>query len=213
MTESSSMHEPSSTQQLAVANAYASRYRLGPPPANARLCYVDDPWAFFTTADVGEVYGDDWDDAPYEHNAGEPYVDRWPTWVVAVETVLATPRMGHLNSPYSVDEINAGAAPWFGPDITGSPQVRIYAGCTYAAFLELIGASGGRVYESRQDVKVGMDSAPPIRDLEAAESLGHHMTDDEPGAECRDCGLLRTTIEAAQRVCGVAPTSVGSDDA
>ena len=36
------------------------------------LCYVDAPWAYFTTRRLSEQWGDDWDDAPYEHNAGTP---------------------------------------------------------------------------------------------------------------------------------------------
>jgi len=38
-----------------------------------RLCYVDLPWVYFTTQDLDKQWGDDWDDAPYEHNAEEPY--------------------------------------------------------------------------------------------------------------------------------------------
>jgi hypothetical protein len=38
-----------------------------------RLCYIAEPWAYFTTRPVEEQWGDDWDDAPYEHNAGRPY--------------------------------------------------------------------------------------------------------------------------------------------
>ena len=37
------------------------------------LCYVKGPWAYFTTQPLKKQWGDDWDDAPYEHNAGEPY--------------------------------------------------------------------------------------------------------------------------------------------
>ena len=37
------------------------------------LCYVDGPWAWFTTQKLFDQWGDDWDDAPYECNAGDPY--------------------------------------------------------------------------------------------------------------------------------------------
>lgn len=37
------------------------------------LCYVCGPWAYFTTRPLADQWGDDWDDAPYEHNAGTPY--------------------------------------------------------------------------------------------------------------------------------------------
>ena len=37
------------------------------------LCYIEGPWAYFTTRPLADQCGDDWDDAPYEHNAGWPY--------------------------------------------------------------------------------------------------------------------------------------------
>lgn len=42
-----------------------------------RLCYIDGPWAFFTTQPLDQQWGDDWNDAPYEHNAGDPYEPCW----------------------------------------------------------------------------------------------------------------------------------------
>ena len=44
---------------------------------SAKLCYVDQSWAFFTTKSLSDQWGDDWDDAPYEHNAGYPYSPCW----------------------------------------------------------------------------------------------------------------------------------------
>ena len=44
---------------------------------NAVLCFVDKTWAYFTTKPIESQWGDDWDDAPYEHNAGEPYGPCW----------------------------------------------------------------------------------------------------------------------------------------
>ena len=41
------------------------------------LCYVDEPWAFFTTQELSKQWGDDWDHSPYEHNAEEPYGPCW----------------------------------------------------------------------------------------------------------------------------------------
>ena len=40
-----------------------------------KLCYVDRNKAWFTN-NFEKQWGDDWDDAPYEHNAGLPY-DHW----------------------------------------------------------------------------------------------------------------------------------------
>jgi hypothetical protein len=44
---------------------------------NAVLCYLDENWAYFTTQDLDKQWGDDWNDAPYEHNAGPPYLPCW----------------------------------------------------------------------------------------------------------------------------------------
>ena len=38
-----------------------------------KLCYIDGAWAYFTTQALADVIGDDWNDAPYECNAGAPY--------------------------------------------------------------------------------------------------------------------------------------------
>lgn len=42
-----------------------------------KLCYIDGCWAYFTTQDLDKQWGDDWDDVPYEHNAGDPYTPCW----------------------------------------------------------------------------------------------------------------------------------------
>ena len=46
---------------------------------NYKLCYVDqeDEYSSITTLyftnDMEKQWGDDWDDAPYEHNSESPY--------------------------------------------------------------------------------------------------------------------------------------------
>ena len=40
-----------------------------------KLCYVDGNKAWFTN-NFEKQWGDDWNDRPYEHNAGLPY-DHW----------------------------------------------------------------------------------------------------------------------------------------
>jgi len=53
-------------------NSTSGTERLG-------LCYVSPPWAWFTSLPVEEQWGDDWDDAPYQHNAGRPYSEEGVT--------------------------------------------------------------------------------------------------------------------------------------
>jgi hypothetical protein len=120
----------------------------------AILCFVNGPWAFFTTATLDEQWGDDWDDAPYEHNAGEPN-----TWTapdpacdhqvirVAFHAELRAPCDDHINSPWSVQAINRGATPWLRSPAWARENVEIYAGCTLRDFREIVRRIGGEVYE------------------------------------------------------------------
>ena len=92
-----------------------------------------DHYAFFTPV-FDKQWGDDWNDAPYEHNAGEPYdsvtlstkevngikfVDEVADVnILVVRFALNSynssfPRdYDPCNSPFSVEMINAGAVAW-----------------------------------------------------------------------------------------------------
>lgn len=118
------------------------------------LCYVDGSWAYFTTQKLSEQWGDDWNDAPYEHNAGEPYQwhDRrdsepWQIIKVAWDGEFEAPCAAQYNSPWSVQRINAGAVAWLQTSrwIGGDPIV-IMAGTTIEDFCQKIREGGGRVY-------------------------------------------------------------------
>lgn len=106
---------------------------------NYKLCYVDsEEWSgepitlYFTELDdISKQWGDDWNDRPYEHNAGEPYeydysqpeqgvengrgiypkIDIYKIMVAGGYDIL-TPRTNMTNSPYSVEDINKGTVPW-----------------------------------------------------------------------------------------------------
>lgn len=106
-----------------------------------KLCYVnrtlhgDYVNLYFTSKELEDQWGDDWDDVPYEHNAGRPYTPCWhnergsskypcdceicqrewnedgtPKWEVytlAVKSdVIKLPAYEHYNSPFSVKELN-----------------------------------------------------------------------------------------------------------
>lgn len=136
------------------------------------LCYVKDQWAWFTTQPLSDQWGDDWNDAPYEHNAGDPYgpvwhnlpeyvekrgelcrcgacvrdwnedgTPKWRVYKIAWDGSFEEPCASHWNSPYSVQAINQGAAPWL-----ASESVKISAGVTMVEFCELIRCGGGTVY-------------------------------------------------------------------
>ncbi len=96
-------------------------------------------YAYFTPMFLDEQWGDDWDDAPYEHNAGVPYDDiileskplekfgnlsvvtkkkeyeiiRVPFYIPSGGWDVMLPKdWGGLNSPFCVRDINAGAVAW-----------------------------------------------------------------------------------------------------
>ena len=141
----------------------ADVYRVAIPanPDNEPvLCYVQDNVAYFTTRALDEQWGDDWDDAPYEHNAGRPYLplmnwrdkdgvvrdanpDGSPKWKIVeinFSGPFETPCEHKINSPYSVQDINRGDVPWLR---TADDSVVIPAGTPLSDFIDAIKAGGG----------------------------------------------------------------------
>lgn len=121
-----------------------------------KLCFID-PWsemfAYFTTAHLKDQWADDWNDKPWEHNAGEPYewhgernCGKYEIFKVAFESQLVLPNYGHTNSPYSVEEINKGDVPWLRSADWDNSNIEIMAGATIDEFVKKIEASGGSVY-------------------------------------------------------------------
>lgn len=115
-----------------------------------KLCFVKGDYAWFTTQDLSKQWGDDWDDAPYESNAGEPYNGAgrgWDTLSVFFTGAFSRPHSRLLNSPWSVKQINNGAVAWLYTDPPrGTPPINIFAGITLPRFIELVRQSGGEVY-------------------------------------------------------------------
>lgn len=123
------------------------------------LCYVDEPWAYFTTQKLEDQWGDGWDDAPYEHNAGEPYgysehdkaegKKPWQIIKVAYGGIFDTPAW-NSNIRYSVEMINSKAVAWLANVWCVNWQcekaISILAGTTLSDFCRLIREGGGSVY-------------------------------------------------------------------
>lgn len=64
--------------------------------------------------ECSEYWGDDWNDAPYEHNAGEvysEYVAKIRDVAFPFEWKIAEPSAGHTNSNYSKEAMKAGKVP------------------------------------------------------------------------------------------------------
>ena len=122
-------------------------------PIVMRLCYVDGAFAYFTSRDLDRQWGDDWNDAPYEHNAGEPYLphtsdeESWEIRRIAWDGPLETPaEIAGCNSRYSVEMINGGATAWLTTSSWSESQVSIPAGVTIDEFAQLVKKAGGTVY-------------------------------------------------------------------
>ena len=126
----------------------------------AVLCYITHPWAYFTTQPLAAQWGDDWDDAPYEHNAGEPYTyathnrergeDPWSVIKVAFECAyFDTPDAWTNNSQFqhSVMAINALAVPWLtSARHTTGYHGPIWAGTTLREFVRRVREVRGGIW-------------------------------------------------------------------
>ena len=139
---------------------------------NAVLCYIKNDTAYFTTQPLDKQWGDDWDDAPYEHNAGTPYRPCWhreggkececevckrdwtgknPNWEIIIlkfdfDAEKPCDFAHNGNSEYSVKDINSKKVPWLKPSQWVKDGKNIYAGTTIQEFCETIMNCGGRIY-------------------------------------------------------------------
>lgn len=115
------------------------------------LCYVSCAFAYFTTQELSKQTGDDWNDAPYEYNAGLPYESEDGAWTItkiAWDGPFESPAdIGH-SSDLSIDQINSGETPWLKTAKwgRGHTPVNIMAGTTPSEFIRLIESGGGFVY-------------------------------------------------------------------
>lgn len=145
------------------AETLYGEYQAHPLPSralpDARLCYVEGDTAYFTTQELSKQWGDDWNDAPYEHNAETPYEphkghdykegepEPWRITTVKFDGPFVRPCDGFNNSPYSVQQINAGAVAWLVTERWNQKIVAIQAGTTLAEFKRKVAEAGGKIYE------------------------------------------------------------------
>ena len=118
------------------------------------LCYVTEPWAFFTTLPLSEQWGDDWDDVPYEYNASRPSPSEQMI-MVGYSGDFCTPAdmAGQGGSRYSVEMINAGAVAWLVKRgyKKSDKSIAILAGTPLSEFKKLIVRGGGKVFLAESD--------------------------------------------------------------
>lgn len=131
-----------------------------------KLCYIDGNKAWFTD-NFEKQWGDDWNDRPYECNAGQPY-DSWSEliednadWTKRkwkhhdIEHKILyfelpsywnyLPCDGYSNSPYSVEDINKQAVAWIHTD-----DFNILAGTSIETFKTVIKEHGGKIYTEEE---------------------------------------------------------------
>lgn len=143
---------------------------------NHKLCYVDsEEWPgspmtlYFTEFDdISKQWGDDWNDRPYEHNAGTPYeydysqpeqgvkngVGIYPKISIFKMVIMGaynilTPRTNTRNSPYSVEDINKGIVPWLTITNNKDNTIFVKAGITVKDLLDIL-----KSYEDYIDIYV-----------------------------------------------------------
>jgi hypothetical protein len=127
------------------------------PIESMKLCYIDERYKFawFTSVELELQWGDDWNDAPYEHNAGEPY-DTHKEGTERVEHhLLKVAWDGPYNTPaslayrgnshFSVQSINRGVVAWLEPENIEEHE-QIYNGISLPNFISKIERAGGNVY-------------------------------------------------------------------
>lgn len=124
-----------------------TRGRITKPESTYRLCYVSNGIMYFTS-DFNNVWGDDWDDAPYEYNADPPYEKRNDedddTYIEKIaycsnDYECKEPSYGcGYNSPFSVEEINKGSIAWLRHDEAGN----LMAGATMLEAIKWLKAAG-----------------------------------------------------------------------
>ena len=129
-----------------------------------KLCYIENNKAWFTKLNLPDQYGDDWNDAPYEHNAGRPYDHRYEgntsiedpdqLFILYYDGPLCAPSEGVINSRYSIDDINNKQVPWLTQELWGNepgPPIMIWAGVSVPEFCSLVERAGGTIYVAVDD--------------------------------------------------------------
>ena len=114
-----------------------------------KLCYIDGHKAYFTS-NFEKQWGDDWNDRPYESNAGEPYEHYFEENVeypIELESLYFETHDWNEQKPcdmgrFSVQDINRGAVAWVITD-----KFCIHAGTTLKDFIDIVIKNGGTIWK------------------------------------------------------------------
>lgn len=115
-----------------------------------KLCYLKNGKAYFTKKNLQDQWGDDWDDAPYEHNSGEPYCENEGDIIKLYfeSCCYREPDDEVRGLAYSVEDINNKKMAWLMPIHKEKEVKPIYAGCSINEFIDTILRTKGEVYLS-----------------------------------------------------------------
>lgn len=113
-----------------------------------KLCFVRAPWAYFTLLPLEHQWGDGWERAPYDKEAGPPYDDApGQILTVAFDGPLYPTNLAYAGKKLSANELNLGKAPWLRTqDFLNSAPIHIMAGTTLESFVEQVELAGGHVF-------------------------------------------------------------------
>lgn len=110
---------------------------------------------WFSKHNPMEVWGDDWNDISYEHNAGIPYSDYGPFKKLIYHDTsgnVITPDYNCGNSPYSVEGINKKKIPWLRNSPYTDTIINIFAGEAYENCIDILSLAGVEIF-IKYDIK------------------------------------------------------------
>jgi len=105
--------------------------------------------------DCNDYWGDDWNDAPYEHNAGQVYkryIQGYVEFAFPLKYDVCEACYGHFNSPFSKEDMKNRKVPCL--TISTEPEIKIYFGDNIDEISKQITELGGfKILEMRGDTE------------------------------------------------------------
>lgn len=98
-----------------------------------------------------DYWGDDWNDAPYEHNAGQVYkryIQGYVEFTFPLKYDIYEACTGHFNSPFSKEDMKNRKVPCL--TISTEPEIKIYFGDNIDEISKQITKLGGFKISERQ---------------------------------------------------------------
>jgi hypothetical protein len=94
--------------------------------------------------DCNDYWGDDWDNVPYEHNAGlvyARYIQGYVEFAFPLDFAIIEPCYGWANSPFSKEDMKNRKVPCL--EISTDPEIKIYFGDNIDEISKQITGLGG----------------------------------------------------------------------